>query len=126
MSDHYVYLLKSTTTNKTYVGYTVNLQRRLRQHNGIIKGGAKYTITGRPFEMVCAIKFPNKIIALQYEWRNHHIPKNWTRKYGIIERIKNMKKILNMERFTSRAIPTNSFNVEIIWFINEYEQYFII
>jgi predicted GIY-YIG superfamily endonuclease len=37
----YVYLLQSN--KKTYIGATVNLQRRLRQHNREIKGGAKYT-----------------------------------------------------------------------------------
>ena len=35
---YYVYLLKSTVSNRTYVGYTVNIKRRLRQHNGEIKG----------------------------------------------------------------------------------------
>ena len=38
-----VYLLKNSSNNRTYVGITNNLERRLRQHNGVIKGGAKYT-----------------------------------------------------------------------------------
>ena len=29
--------------NKSYVGITNNLNKRIRQHNGMIKGGAKYT-----------------------------------------------------------------------------------
>lgn len=41
--DYCVYLLVHTTHNRTYVGITNNLKRRLRQHNGEIKGGAKYT-----------------------------------------------------------------------------------
>ena len=37
-----VYLLQSNT-GLTYVGATVDLDHRLRQHNGEIKGGAKAT-----------------------------------------------------------------------------------
>ena len=44
MSKYYVYLLESTN-HCTYVGATMNLDRRLRQHNGEIKGGARATTT---------------------------------------------------------------------------------
>ena len=41
--NYNVYLLKNTHNNRTYLGITNNLERRLRQHNNEIKGGAKYT-----------------------------------------------------------------------------------
>ena len=41
--DYRVYLLYHTIHNRTYLGITNNKERRIRQHNGEIKGGAKYT-----------------------------------------------------------------------------------
>ena len=41
--DYIVYLLINTSNQYTYLGITNNSERRLRQHNGILKGGAKYT-----------------------------------------------------------------------------------
>jgi structure-specific endonuclease subunit SLX1 len=43
MNNFIVYLLKNTHTKYTYLGITNNSPRRIRQHNGEIKGGAKYT-----------------------------------------------------------------------------------
>lgn len=45
MSDtkHYCYILHNNFNNLTYNGYTSNLERRLRQHNCEIKGGARFT-----------------------------------------------------------------------------------
>jgi putative endonuclease len=42
-TDYVVYILTNTSSNKTYVGITNNTQRRIRQHNGELVGGAKYT-----------------------------------------------------------------------------------
>ena len=43
--NYIVYLLINTCeeNNRTYLGITNNCTRRIKQHNGIIKGGAKYT-----------------------------------------------------------------------------------
>ena len=52
------YLLLSVAPlekNIVYVGSTPNPIRRLRQHNGEIKGGAKKTATKRPWEMVVVV-----------------------------------------------------------------------
>lgn len=38
-----LYLLENDVNKKTYLGVSTNIQRRLRQHNNEIKGGAKYT-----------------------------------------------------------------------------------
>jgi predicted GIY-YIG superfamily endonuclease len=43
MHPYCVYILRNTHSSRTYCGTTNNPTRRLRQHNGEIKGGAKYT-----------------------------------------------------------------------------------
>ena len=41
--DYTVYVLKNTKSSRTYIGVTNKPYTRLKQHNGLIKGGAKYT-----------------------------------------------------------------------------------
>ena len=47
----WVYVIQSSN-NKYYVGSTTDPYRRLRQHNGEIKGGAKSTRSNRPWKLV--------------------------------------------------------------------------
>jgi predicted GIY-YIG superfamily endonuclease len=47
MNEYVVYVLINTSHNKTYVGITNNPIRRLRQHNGELVGGAKYTTSNK-------------------------------------------------------------------------------
>ena len=68
MQQHFVYMLREINGNRTYIGYTVNLERRIRQHNGEIKGGAKYT-SGRKWEYAFHCEVTDKISGLQIEWR---------------------------------------------------------
>lgn len=66
-----VYLLKSPTSS--YIGFTVNLERRLRQHNREIKGGAKKTKNKGRWEVAAYVKgFRSRIEALQFEWMLQH------------------------------------------------------
>ncbi len=41
--DFTLYLLKNTRNKNTYLGVTKNSEKRIKQHNGKLKGGAKYT-----------------------------------------------------------------------------------
>ena len=41
--SYFVYFLLNTHNRRTYLGITNNLERRIRQHNCMIKGGARYT-----------------------------------------------------------------------------------
>lgn len=63
----YVYWI--TSANRSYIGATVDPARRLRQHCGEIKGGARRT-RGRQWEFECVISgFRTWREALQFEWR---------------------------------------------------------
>lgn len=77
---YYCYLIKSqqTPTSKaTYIGFSTHPLHRLRQHNGEIVSGARKTSKFRPWVHIAIISgFPNKIIALQFEWQWQHPTKS--------------------------------------------------
>ena len=61
-------LLSARTPCRTYVGYSPDPYRRLRQHNGLLAGGDA-PITGRPWELVLFVRgFGSKCSALAFEW----------------------------------------------------------
>ena len=70
------YLLRSlenARSRATYVGFTVNPLRRIRQHNGLIKGGARKTKSKRPWAFVALVHgFQSQVEALQFEWAWQH------------------------------------------------------
>ncbi|GAB4821466.1 hypothetical protein N2152v2_008512 [Parachlorella kessleri] len=74
------YLLESknpTFKGRSYIGFTVNPRRRIRQHNGEIVNGASKTKRGRPWEMVLVVYgFPSQTQALQFEWSWQHPEKS--------------------------------------------------
>lgn len=68
-----VYVLKSLTTSRFYVGSTNNLERRLSEHNA----GQTTSTRGRgPWEAVSTEGFPTKAEATRREraiksWKSH-------------------------------------------------------
>ena len=58
----YMYVLLCND-NSFYCGITTNLERRLKQHNGSLKGGAKYTRGRRPCQIIYTKKAINRSIA---------------------------------------------------------------
>ena len=55
--------------NSLYCGITTNLERRLKQHNGVIKGGAKYTRGRRPCVYLHKEKASDRSDALKKEYK---------------------------------------------------------
>ena len=65
---------------KTYIGATVNVDRRLRQHNGELSGGAKRTTavsTNRgaaTWRRACHVEgFTGRVECLRFEWHWKHV-----------------------------------------------------
>jgi len=106
----YVYLLVSTNGN-TYVGATVDLERRLRQHNKEIKGGAHATgakvAKGEVWTRAAHVSgFPTWQAALQFEWRWKQLSRKLSIKMNPLERrIDALKTLIDLPQSTSKAIP---------------------
>ena len=66
--SHYVYLIVSKTNGRSlsYVGYTNNLQKRLKLHN--ISKGAKFT-RGRFWKLAFYKAYKTKSLALKEEYK---------------------------------------------------------
>ncbi len=128
----YVYLLITDDLNATYVGATVDPDRRLRQHNGELVGGAKATTArssaGRKWQRVCYVSgFPDNHAALQFEWRW----KSLSRRKDIegrtlVRRLKALKILMELDRPTSRAQLYSSYLTppQIHWSMLEAEEEF--
>lgn len=106
----FVYLLEATNKS-TYVGATVDLDKRLRQHNKEIKGGAvatsKKVLKGEQWTRVCHVAgFPSWTAALQFEWRWKHLSRQLPAKMLPLDRrMKALTQLLALERPTSKSIP---------------------
>lgn len=106
----YVYLLLVTPLrDATYVGATVDLCRRLRQHNKEIKGGAHATgirvAKGDTWIRAAHVSgFPDWQAALQFEWRWKQMTRKLSPNMKPLERrIVALKQLLALERPTTKA-----------------------
>jgi len=72
MSQWYVYLLKCAD-GSLYCGVTVDLERRVKEHNGDLPNGAKYTKVRRPVKLVYQEECENRSIAGKREWEIKHL-----------------------------------------------------
>lgn len=61
---YYVYILRSTSSNQTYTGFTNDLKKRLVDHND---GRSKHTKKFRPWSLVAYTAFESESKARSYE-----------------------------------------------------------
>lgn len=99
----------------TYAGVSPTPIKRLRQHNGEIKGGARYTISkGTGWNHVCIVTgFRNKIEAMQFEWSVKHIKP--ISSGGIQSRINKLYIVCSKERWTSNSPLAHTIPLTINW-----------
>ena len=123
----YVYLLECTDKS-TYVGATVDLNHRLRQHNKELVGGARATsmkvLEGHAWERACHIRgFPDWKTALQFEWAfKFHSRKFPKRMYPLERRMRGLYALMHLEKSTSTSIPYAEYpegGPTIVWEIDE-------
>ncbi|XP_053669663.1 structure-specific endonuclease subunit SLX1 homolog [Anopheles nili] len=137
IEDFYgVYLLVSKSAipsfaGRTYVGYTVDPNRRIKQHNrGQDAGGARKTSNRGPWIMVMIIHgFPNNISALRFEWAWQQ-PRVSRR----LKQIPEIQKKLRTESYFEynfrilsemlRIGPWNRLPLTIRWLVDEYHREF--
>ena len=127
----YVYLLVCTD-NSTYVGATIDLEKRLRQHNKEIKGGARATSIkveqGKIWERACYVEgFPDWQAALQFEWRWKQLSRKLpTSFFPLKRRMLALKQLLALERPTSKAIAYTEWSMSpnIIFEKNKAEEFY--
>ena len=136
---YYVYILESSDKASTYVGATIDLDHRLRQHNKDLAGGAHATsikvAQGHTWRRVCHVEgFPDWSAALQFEWRlkqlsrklfkNKNKDKNADKDVNqnasvksIDRRIQALHQLLALERPTSKAKAYSEWckPPEIVW-----------
>jgi len=86
------YLLTAPNTYRTYIGMTNNFARRLRQHNGELKGGAKYTKAyskeWKPSLLIGG--FETRSEACKFEWASKRAANRKSIIYGLKDRANRM------------------------------------
>jgi predicted GIY-YIG superfamily endonuclease len=97
-------------SQKTYVGVTPDLDRRLRQHNGLLSGGAKAT-HGRQWERICHVAgFPDHTAVLQFEWRWKQLSRPPRASGPPLERrLRALQELLALDRPTTAAKPYSEY-----------------
>ena len=123
--NFFCYLLYTNNTLKTYVGATTDPDRRLRQHNKEISGGARATgisvQQGLTWQRACYITgIPEWRSALQIEWRWKQLSRTQYKhiRNPIHRRLYSLKKLLLLDKPTEKAIPYEAYPSgppKIIW-----------
>lgn len=141
-NSHYVYIIYTRDSNSRivfYTGYTIDLSNRIRQHNGNISGGARYTSKFKNWEFLCFISgFTDPLIgkttALQCEWKlkkNAHVPetviingkKYKTPQCKLYRKVSKINNHMNGVRLTSKSVEISDLSLTINWCNNMCYEY---
>lgn len=106
----YNYILYNMVNGQTYNGYTVDLQRRIRQHNGELVGGARSTrrMAGhwKFLALVWCREF-TKQSAMSFEWWLRYPtgrkprPREFSGREG---RLRGLERVLEMDKWNGMEL----------------------
>jgi predicted GIY-YIG superfamily endonuclease len=112
---NYCYLL-CTPRPRTYIGATVDVDRRLQQHNQELAGGARATgirvAQGESWSRICYVAgIPEWRSALQIEWRWKQLGRTrfWHIKHPIQRRLRALHCLLSLDKPTEKGIPYDAY-----------------
>jgi len=111
----YCYLIY-TEKEQTYIGATVDVDHRLRQHNQEITGGARATgirvAQGLLWKRACYLRnLPEWRTALQIEWRWKQLGRTQCShiRNPIDRRLHSLYRLLTLDKPTSKGIPYDAY-----------------
>lgn len=94
---------------QTYVGATVDVKRRLRQHNGEISGGARRTTRmGKgAWKRVCHVTgFLENTECLSFEWNWKYYSRKQADAHPVKRRVLALQQMLSLDRWK---------DLEVVW-----------
>lgn len=114
-------LTTSVEPSQTYVGATTDVNRRLRQHNGEISGGAKRTTSlakhrdsMKAWKRVCHVTgFLEKTDCLSFEWYWKHYSRRMLDKTPLQRRVIALQQMLALDRWA---------NLEVVWELDSFPE----
>lgn len=119
LKSWYCYCLQSDSKT-TYIGSTVNPDRRLRQHNRELTGGAKATGRGTGWKRICCVTgFPDERAALQFEWKWKQVSRQKKTGTPLERRLQALEDLLNSEKTTSSSQPFSTYEHPLCLFLED-------
>ena len=110
MKRFFCYMIVIINNNKitnNYIGFTTNPSRRIKQHNQILKGGAKATKKSTNWQFLFIVEgFKNMNEALSCEWKlkhpNNKYNSNYLKRLCVLDNY--LKLIINLLLNVNRLI----------------------
>lgn len=124
-----LYCLNPRFKGRTYIGYTVNPERRIKQHNTGAHAGGAYRTSGKgPWEMALIIHgFPNEISGLRFEWAWQNPHKSRRLKAVVPSKVKTELAFDYRWRVACHMLRTNPWaklGLTIRWLRQDYQRNF--
>jgi len=106
---NYCYLLQNVAETKTYIGSTNNFTRRIKQHNGALCGGARYTAGDcwKPAILLSGFISWSQTLRFEYIWKHCRL-RDVSSRRGIVRRFEILEYLLKKEEWQHLTVWTHA------------------